>query len=88
MKITNTDKTHTEFEYHEPERGELIKAVAYTLGRGIEIISGGITYTITVDGAGGLSVHAYGRGFESMNISPRSGNDVRIWCETWKPSEV
>lgn len=86
MKITHTGKTHTEFEYHEPERGELVKATAFAPGRGIEIVSEGITYTVSVDDLGALTIHAYGRGFERMNISPRSGNEVRIWCEMWKPS--
>lgn len=85
MKITHIGKQITDFEYYEPEAGTMIQAHALAYGGQVEIISEGMTYTLSLDDVGALVVRVYGRGFESLNISPRSGNEVRLWCETWKP---
>jgi hypothetical protein len=86
MKITSMGGRSVRFEYHEPTKGNIIKAEALTLYSGIDIISGDVTYTITLDDTGALVVRPYaGNRLEAVNISPRSGNDIRIWCEMWKP---
>lgn len=85
MKIKSMGKKFTEFEYHDSEDGTLNQACALTYGGGLEIVSDDITYTISFDDVGQLVVRAAGRRFEHLNISPRSSNELRIWCEMWKP---
>lgn len=87
MKITSMGKMETRFTYHEPEANVSIEARDYSMGSGVEIENGeGITYTIRLDDVGNLVIHAYGRGFEHLNISPRSSNEIRLSCEVWRPA--
>jgi hypothetical protein len=87
MKVTRMGRS-IQFEYHDPERNEKVTATDFALHGGIEIVSGDVTYAITLDDAGALVVRPYaGNRLEAVNISPRSSNDLRIWCELWKPAE-
>lgn len=84
MKITKLDRTAT-VEYHRTEDGEPVTIEALTLYGGVEIISNGVTYGIRLDDTGALLLRVYGRAVEGLNISPRSGSEVRVSCELWKP---
>lgn len=85
MKIISMGRDIT-FEYHDPVKNETVTAEDFAMFRGIEIVSGDVTYSITLDDVGALVVRPYaGNRLEAVNISPRSGNDIRIWCELWQP---
>jgi hypothetical protein len=84
MKVLSLGRTAT-VEYHETEKGDLVTIEAITMHSGIEIVAGDVSYIVRLDDVGALSVRVYGGRVEAMNVSPRSGSEVRIWCEMWKP---
>lgn len=84
MKITSIDQGIA-FEYHNQE-GDVVKAQDCAPYERLLIVSGGVIYTVFLDETGALIVRPdAGIRLEAVNVSPRSANDLRIWCELWQP---
>lgn len=88
MKITSMGR-NVQFEYHDPVKNETVTAEDFAMFGGIQIVSGDVTYSISLDENGALIVRPYaGSRLEAVNISPRSSNDLRIWCSLWQPTPL